>query len=109
MRREILTVKKFIDLLLLAPPDAVVFGEFEGGIYPLTANEVRIGRAHESELIAKGESGRAEAYTGWSDGDEGHDRRYKVLRCVDAVLPAVGQSGRDFPTRLDGEPAEIDE
>lgn len=83
---ELVTVGVLIALLQRVPPDAVVFGEFEGQIYPLELDNMRIGMAAPGVKLSTGFL--------WGPAEPGD------ADSVVAVLPDVGQSGDVFPRRL---------
>ncbi len=103
-----LTVSQFIELLRNAPGDALMMGEFEGSIYPLDADDVRIGVAHEALLLPAGYNGRENDYTSWCSGDGSNRNDSPIIRVNTVILPSVGQSNLDFPKRLDNKDTEKD-
>lgn len=88
-----ITVAEFIEILKRAPQDAVVMGEFEGSISPLSADEIRLGEASEIEHSYT----NGGTFTIWSIGRSNEPR---VVRVIKVLLPNVGQSGEHYTQRV---------
>lgn len=96
-----MTVRELVQLLMLADPDAVVLGEYDGGYGEIEPDDVRVGNVTRVELFPVGPH-RAEPYIHWSPGlhrDDDHPHTFHKCVLLD------GDSSR-YPQRLDGKPTE---
>lgn len=102
-----LRVKDLIALLQKADPEAIVLGEFEGGVFGLEPNDVRVGQTFKFYS-----STSDEYWTRWNSQavlDHVIERGGKFGPWEPSVLLWAGQSERSWSNRLDGEPTEENE
>lgn len=90
--------KRLIELLSMIDPESEVLQEFEGNVFSLDEDDVRVGKVDLIRLSPANEI-RPEPHDIWSVHGY-HDDDPRLVVTSPAVVVGVGQSESDWPERI---------